>query len=111
MEPRLKSEFWVKAHVRRCISAGVTATVARRGDADSGDILIKINRLDGSFAVLARATRGDGRRVWMRGTGPMPVAEPDADAYLTRQLKIDPDLWILEIEDREGRHFIDEPVE
>ena len=111
MEPRLKSEFWVKAHVRRCLSEGVSATIARRGDPDAGDILIKINRLDGTFSVLARAMRGDGRRIWIKGTGPEPVAESEADAYLTRQLKIDPDLWIVEIEDRAGRHFIDERVE
>lgn len=111
MEPRLKSEFWVKAHVRRCLSLGITATVARVGNPDAGDILIKLNHLNGTFEVLSRATKGDGTRVWLRATGKSPVDEPTADAYLARQLKLDPDLWLIEIEDKAGRHLLDDKVE
>lgn len=111
MEPRLKSEFWVKAHVRRCLSMGITATVARLGNPDAGDILIKLNHLNGTFEVFARATSGTGERIWLRGTGKAPVDEPTADAYLQRKLQRDPDLWIIEIEDRAGRHLLDDKVE
>jgi hypothetical protein len=111
MEPRLKSEFWVKAHVRRCMSAGITATVARLGSPEAGDILIKLNRLDGTFEVFSRATKGDGTRVWLRATGQTPVDEATADAYIQRQLKLDPDLWLIEIEDKSGRHLLDDKVE
>jgi hypothetical protein len=73
-------------------------------------VLVKVlNRTDGSARLYAEATRGDGDRVWME-----PVAsnqEPDLDRYVERAARIDPDIWVVEIEDREGRHFLVEPVE
>jgi hypothetical protein len=68
-----------------------------------------VNRSDNTARLYAEATRGDGERVWMR-----PAAsedEPDLDRYLERAVRIDPDLWIVEIEDKQGRHFLTEPVE
>lgn len=108
--PRLKAEIWVKALIRRCEVAGAAAMVVRRGDATSGVVLVKVNRLDRTAQVFAPARAGDGALIWMAGTGPAPVPEPDADAYIERQRKFDPDLWVVEIEDREGRNFLQEPV-
>lgn len=110
-EPRLKSGIWVQAHARRCMIEGAAATVARRGDEDAGDILLKLNNLSGGFQVLARAFRGDGKRIWMRATGKDWTPEADADAAIARRIARDPDLWVLEIEDRQGRHFLGDPVE
>jgi len=108
--PRLKAEIWVKALIRRCEVAGAQAMVVRRGDAQSGVVLVKVNRLDRSASVYSPARAGDGSLIWMAGTGPEPVPEPEADAYIERQRKFDPDLWVVEIEDRAGRHFLQEPV-
>lgn len=108
--PRLKAEIWVKALIRRCEVAGAAAMVVRRGDATSGTVLVKVNRLDRTAMVYAPARAGDGSLVWLPGTGSSPVAEADADAYIERQRKFDPDLWVVEIEDREGRHFLLEPI-
>ncbi|HEX7775811.1 MAG TPA: DUF1491 family protein [Parvibaculum sp.] len=108
--PRLKAEIWVKALIRRCEVAGAAAMVVRRGDATSGVVLVKVNRLDRTAQVFTPARAGDGALIWMSGTGAAPVPEPDADAYIDRQRKFDPDLWVVEIEDREGRNFLQEKV-
>jgi hypothetical protein len=108
--PRLKAEIWVKALIRRAEVDGASAMVVRRGDATSGVVLVKVNRLDRTALVFAPARAGDGSLIWLAGTGLEPVAERDADAYIERQRKFDPDLWVVEIEDRQGRHFLLEPV-
>ena len=79
-------------------------------DARAGAVLVKIvNRRDGTARLYSEAMRGDGERFWMQ---PVRSAfEPDLDAYVERAARIDPDVWLVEIEDREGRHFLTEPVE
>jgi hypothetical protein len=106
----LSTDIWVGALIRRVELAGAFAVVARKGDLRAGSVLVKtLNRCDGLTRLYAEATRGDGERVWMR-----PVAsdlEADIDRYVERALRVDPDLWVVEIDDREGRHFLTEPVE
>lgn len=108
MEPKLKAELWVKAYIRRCAAAGCPAMVVRRGFAAAGAVLIKVNRLDGSAMVYVQARRGDGALVWVAGAGQAPAPDAEAEAYIARSLKIDPDIWVVEVEDREGRHFLDD---
>lgn len=104
------SDVWVAALIRRTELGGGFATVARKGDARAGTVLVKVlNRGDGAARLYAEATRLDGERIWMQ-----PVAsreEADLDRYIERAARIDPDLWVVEIEDRQGRHFLTEPVE
>jgi hypothetical protein len=111
MTARLKSGIWVRAHIRRCEVAGAAAFVVAKGDESAGAVLIKVNRLGGGCQVFTPGTGLDGERRWAAGTGPAPVAEPEADAYIARQRGYDPDLWVIEIEDRDGRHFLDDPVD
>ncbi len=72
-------------------------------------MFLKIDRLDGQALVLAQARRGEGELVWTRPLGGW-APEDKVRAYLDRQMKFDPDLWILEIEDRQGRAFVDDPI-
>ncbi|MBT3333242.1 MAG: DUF1491 family protein [Rhodospirillaceae bacterium] len=116
MAPRITADLWVKAHIRKCGIQAIPAMVVRRGDATAGAIFIKINHLGPGCMVLAPAnsmdgTSLDGGRQWRRATGDDLVPEADADAYIARQYNMDPDLWVLEIEDREGRHLLDGIVE
>ncbi len=111
VEPRLKTGIWVSALLRRCSAAAAFAAVVRRGDNTSGSVLVKVNRLDGSAYVLSPARQVTGEGFWMRGTGPEDVPETDADAYIARSVSFDRDLWVIEIEDKEGRHFLLDAVE
>jgi hypothetical protein len=111
MEARLKAEFWVKALLRRCGSADVPALVVRRGDSEAGAVLVKLNAFENGCSVFAAGWGADGGRIWRRATGAAAVSDAEAEAYIARQLQRDPDLWVVEIEDRAGRHFLTEPVE
>jgi hypothetical protein len=111
MTPRLKAGIWVRALIRRVEAAGAAAFVVRKGDETAGVVLVKLSTLNGQASVLSPSTGLDGGRLWLRATGAAPVEDADAEAYIARQLSFDPDVWVIEIEDRAGRHFLDEPVE
>jgi hypothetical protein len=110
MEPRLKSGIWVQALIRRCDRAAIGVAVVAHGDVDAGAILLKLNRWDVGCTVLAQTRQPDGASVWMRATGPAPVAEADADAYIARQRGRDPDLWVIEIETERADSLLDTPI-
>jgi hypothetical protein len=110
MEARLKSGIWIKALVRRCDLAAIGVVVTARGDADAGAILIKLYDRTTGASVLAQARRPDGTLGWMRATGPEPVAESDADAYIGRQRSRDPDLWVVEIDTGSVEAVLDDPI-
>jgi hypothetical protein len=113
---RLKSGVWVSAYVRRCFVEGVFAAIRRRGADEAGAIFIKVSRLDDTADVYGPAPQaafGDDEpldRAFSPGMKTMPASEADAEAYLARQIRFDPDLWIIETEDRAGRHFLDRIV-
>ncbi len=98
MEARLKTGIWVKSLIRRCDLAAVAVAVVARGDGDSGAVLIKLNGRHDGCSVLTQARGPDGELLWMRATGDAPVVEADADSYIARQRRRDPDLWVVEIE-------------
>ena len=103
-EARLKSQVIVQSTIRRASMRGIVATVVRRGDPDAGAIYVILNRgRDAGCTVLA-PTRDYYRDLtwWRKATCDDPVPEADAEAYLERERRVDPDLWVLEIEDRDG---------
>ena len=105
----LPTDIWVGALIRRAELGGAFATVVRKGDPRAGAVLVKtFNRLDGNTVVYVEAFSGDGERVWMEPNA--SHVEGDLDRYVERAIKVDPDLWVVEIEDGEGRHFLSEPV-
>ncbi len=106
--PRLKSAIFVQALIRRAEVSGASAYLARRGAEEAGAVFLKISRFDGTAMVLSPAQRGE-ERVWTKPLGDS-ADMPACDAYFARQIKFDPDIWIVEIEDKEGRAFVDEKV-
>jgi hypothetical protein len=114
---RLKTGIWVAAYLRRCSVEGAFAAVRRRGAEEAGAVFIIVNRLDGNAALYGPAPQtafGDAQpadRIFtaMLG-GATPVAEADIEARLSREIRFDPDMWIVEVEERAGRHFLDHVV-
>jgi len=113
---RLKSALWVSAYVRRCHVEGVFAAIRRRGAEEAGAIFIKINRLDGTADVYGPAPQSAFAeehpvdRAFSPAMTRMPAPDADAETYLARQMRFDPDVWVIETEDRAGRHFLDRVV-
>jgi hypothetical protein len=113
---RLKSSIWVAAYLRRCQGAGAFAVMRRRGAEEAGAVFIKIDRLDGTADLYGRAPQSafdeahPSDRAFMICLPAQPVPDADAEAYLARQLRFDPDVWIVVVEDRAGRHFLDQVV-
>jgi len=109
MTHRLKAGIFVRALIRRAEVAGAQAYVVKKGNEEAGAVFLKLSRLDGSCTVLSQAVAGAGERVWARPLGE-GCLEARAAAYFEKQIKFDPDLWIVEIEDRQGRAFVDEKI-
>jgi hypothetical protein len=102
---RLKSEIWIQAYLRRWFSAGGYGAVLRKGAPEAGAVYIVVNRLDGTMNVFGPAPgpayddQGD-RRWAMAANG--PIAPPELSALIEKLSRIDPDIWVIEIEDRSG---------
>lgn len=105
----LATDVWVGALIRRAQLGGAFATVARKGDERAGAVLVKVYESATRTARLySEATGPDGDRLWMQ---PLDTqVESEIDAYIERQARFDSDLWVVEIEDRDGRHFLTEKV-
>ncbi|HEY7669409.1 MAG TPA: DUF1491 family protein [Hyphomicrobium sp.] len=112
---RLRAEFWVKGYIRRCVVEGASAVVVRHGDDDAGAIFIKVNRLDGTCLIFGPAPAGlqgaESDRRFIGRLAPEGVAEEEADSFLAREHRFDSDLWLIEVEDRKGRHFLDDQLD
>jgi len=108
MIPRLKAGIFVRALIRRAEVQGASAYVVKKGSEEAGAVFIKIASLNGTSDVLMQARRGEGDLVWMKVL--TAVDEDAARTYFEKQKKFDPDLWIVEIEDKQGRAFVDEPI-
>jgi hypothetical protein len=114
---RLKSAIWVAAYLRRCNTEGVFAAVRRRGAEEAGVVFIRLNRLDGTATLYGPApqsafddARPSGRAFTPVLGSPQPAVEADIETRLAKEIGFDPDVWIVEVEDRDGRHFLDTVV-
>jgi hypothetical protein len=109
---RLKSSIWVAAYLRRCQTAGVFGAVRRRGAEEAGAVFVKVATLDGNAMLYVPAPQtvyDDSRPIerFFTPMSPQPVPEASVEERLVREIKFDPDAWVVETEDRAGRHFLD----
>lgn len=104
---RLTSEIWVAAYLTRLRLATIPAFIVQKGDSTAGAVLVKLNTLDGKATCFQRSfDLMSGDRRWM------VLVEGDetaVDQSIGKQRGFDPDLWVIEIEDKAGRHLLDEP--
>lgn len=104
---RLTARFWIDAYLTRLRGQDIPAFIVSHGDDTAGSILVKLNRLDGQATVYQRSYNlMDDTRTWAileQGD------EAEVDASITRQQGYDPDIWVIEVEDRQGRHLLDQP--
>jgi len=108
MTPLLKAGFWTSALIRKAEIEGAFAAVVKKGDPDAGACLVKVRLLNGQATLYRPIRNMEGARVWLpKG----PEDEREIDIYINNRVDDDPDLWIVEIEDRKGRHFLTEPIE
>lgn len=106
MSDRLTASFWVSAYITRLRLATIPAFVTSKGDATAGAVMVKMNTLDGQATVYQRSfDLMSGARAWVVLT---QGREADVDAAITKQRGFDPDLWVIEVEDKAGRHLLDE---
>jgi hypothetical protein len=109
---RLKSAIWVSAYLRRLQGEGIFAAVRRRGAEEAGAVFVKLALLDGTATLFGPApqTSYDGSqpsdRAFVASTA-QPVEEQTVEARLRREIDFDPDAWIVEVEDKQGRHRLD----
>ncbi|HEX8901240.1 DUF1491 family protein [Vitreimonas sp.] len=108
----LKTEFWASALIRRAQIGGAFAGVVRKGDRDAGAVMVKVATLDGKARLYGPARNGEGERIWLDlSAGPLGDVEAEVDAHIRKRAETDPDLWVIEVEDKQGRHFLQEPVD
>ena len=109
-DDRLPTDVWVMAHVRRCSAEGIPVTVVHRGDGDRGTVLLKLFLQGRGCRLLSQSRDLDGRLGWLPALDGAVVDEGEADAYIARAVARDPDLWVIEIEERDGRHPFEGPM-
>lgn len=108
---RLKSALWVAAYLRRCQVEGTFGVVRRRGAEEAGAIYIRIDRLNGTSDLFGPAPQSEvdsgGDRSFVSCLAERPAPDAAVEVYLAREIKFDPDVWIVEVEDAAGRNFLD----
>ena len=105
-EARIPVHIWIEAEIRRLSTEGYGVYVAARGDKTGGIVIQKISNLQGQCRLLIQQRDLDGKLGWVNALQADVVEEGDADAYTRRAISRDPDLWVVEIEDRTMSAFM-----
>lgn len=104
---RLASGFWVSAYLTRLQAEGIPVYITAKGDATAGAVLVKLATLDGQAVVWQRSfDLMTGDRTWVVLS---EGEERAVDEVITRQRSTDPDLWVIEVESRDGTTLLDQP--
>ena len=106
---RLPTDFWIQAQLRRFNTAGTGAYLLRRGDAERGTVLVRLAGVEGT-RILIQVRDIDGKLAWMGVKDGATLANDEADAYVTRAVDRDSDLWVIEVETRDGENPFEKEI-
>ena len=107
---RLRTDIWVSALIRQAENAGALVTVAKKGAVEAGTVFLIIDGGEGTSDLYGPApqsvfdTDRPADRVFVRLAA--AVTLPDLETRLSSERRFDPDLWIVEIQDRQRRPFV-----
>jgi len=105
---RLPPRLEVPALLRRAEAQGGFATVLRRGDPESGAVLLVVTSRGRHLAALERILGFDGSYRW-QAIGPSESADSaEVASFLAKRRQFDPDLWLIELDIAEPERFIAE---
>lgn len=111
MTSHLHTSLWVNAHIRQCFINNIPAFVLARGDKERGGILLKVNQFSAGVRLLQPIASMGNERVWAYVNGVESIEDAAADAIVQKKRSMDPDLWVIEIEDVNGLYDLGEPIE
>lgn len=105
------TEIWVKAYLRRCFAFGLTGVVSRRGDSKAGSVFVRVFSDKENVRLLCPAPGESldarGERRWLSVSGLTPMSAEAADEYLEKQIRYDPDIWVVDVDDKAGSGLLD----
>jgi hypothetical protein len=112
---RLRSDFWVAAYLRRVAHEGAMATLRRRGAPEAGAIWLIVERSRDEIALYAPAPQNlimkhDDVGIERCFTAAFDEIWRDrlsVEEKIAREIHFDSDLFLIEVEDKEGRLFAD----
>jgi len=105
---RLKTSIWIQAQTRICGLAHISIFVVKKGDPDAGVVLLKVSSMDGLCRLYSQIRDPSGALAWSQSaSGGNRLNDADADAYIEKQKKYDPDIWVVEVEDPNGLYQLD----
>ena len=107
MSDALPVHIWIDAQLSTLNARGIFYYIHRRGEQNTGTILLKLNSLSGICKLIVQQRDLDGNLGWVNALRKELVEETDADSYIARSISNDPDLWVIEIEDREMNNPFD----
>lgn len=104
MSDRIPTELFVTANIRKCQSQNIPVYVQRKGDINSGLIVLKILNADYQCRLYSQMRDLDGDLKWFDRNQGALMDEAAADQNIQTLCSRDPDLWVIEIETRDGEN-------
>jgi hypothetical protein len=107
--PRVTTELWVSAFIRRLLSDGHFAVVLAKGDPVAGSLIVCSRARDGAHRLYSPITTLSGERAWMESRRDTLDDSAAVSALVAAQQR-DPDLWWIEAEIEGLAPYLDGPI-